>query len=158
MPVNNQRIAKNTAALYLRMLLLMAVSLYTTRVILATLGVDDYGIYNLIGGFITLFSFISNALVAAMQRFFNVALGHNDREEYQRIYSMGVNIFALFSLFLLVVGETIGLWFIKTQLNIPLGRENAALWVYQISIITLMKLSMMEIFVIFGIVIFRGHI
>lgn len=137
MPVNNQRIAKNTAALYLRMLLLMAVSLYTTRVILATLGVDDYGIYNLIGGFITLFSFISNALVAAMQRFFNVALGHNDREEYQRIYSMGVNIFALFSLFLLVVGETIGLWFIKTQLNIPLGRENAALWVYQISIVTL---------------------
>ena len=137
MPINSQRIVKNTAALYLRMLLLMVVSLYTTRVVLATLGVDDYGIYNLIGGFITLFSFISSALVGAMQRFFNVALGHNDHEEYRRIYSMGVNIFALFSLFLLLVGETVGLWFIKTQLNIPSGRENAALWVYQISILTL---------------------
>jgi len=137
MPVNSQRIAKNTLALYVRMLLLMAVSLYTTRVILATLGVNDYGIYNLIGGFITLFSFISNALVTALQRFFNVALGHNDREEYKRLYSMGINIFALFSLFLLLVGETVGLWFVKTQLNIPSGRETAALWVYQITLLTL---------------------
>ena len=138
MPVNNQRIAKNTLALYIRMLLLMAVSLYTTRIILTTLGVDDYGIYNLIGGFITLFSFVSNALVAAMQRFFNVALGHNDHDEYRRIYSMGINIFAIFSLFLLLVGETVGLWFVKTQLNIPSGRETAAMWVYQISILTLL--------------------
>ncbi len=137
MPVNNKRIAKNTAALYMRMLLLMAVTLYTSRVVLATLGVDDYGIYNLIGGFITLFSFISHALVTAMQRFFNVSLGKGDKEEYQRIYSMGINIFALFSIFLLIVGETVGLWFVKTQLNIPEGRETAALWVYQISIITL---------------------
>lgn len=115
----------------------MAVSLYTTRVILSVLGVDDYGIYNLIGGFITLFSFISQALISAMQRFFNVALGHDDHDEYHRIYSMGINIFAIFSLFLIVVGETIGLWFVKTQLNIPPGRESAAMWVYQISIITL---------------------
>lgn len=137
MEVNNKRIAKNTIALYFRMLLLMAVSLYTTRVVLAVLGVDDYGIYNLIGGFITLFSFISNALVVAMQRFFNVALGHDDRDEYRRIYSMGINIFIIFSLFLLLIGETVGLWFVKTQLNIPPGRETAAMWVYQISIITL---------------------
>lgn len=137
MPVNSQRIAKNTLALYLRMLLLMAVSLYTSRVILATLGVDDYGIYNLIGGFITLFSFISAALVGAMQRFFNVALGKGDKVEYQRIYSMGINIFVLFSVFLLLVGETVGLWFVKTQLNLPEGRETAALWVYHVSVITL---------------------
>lgn len=137
MPVNNQRIAKNTLALYIRMFLLMLVSFYTTRIILATLGVDDYGIYNLIGGFITMFSFISNAMVVALQRFFNVALGHNNYEEYRRIYSMGVNVFAVFSLLLLLVGETIGLWFVKTQLNIPEGRETAAMWVYQISILTL---------------------
>lgn len=137
MPVNNQRIAKNTFVLYLRMLLLMAVSLYTSRVILATLGVDDYGLYNLIGGFITLFSFISAALVGAMQRFFNVALGKGEKEEYQRIYSMGINIFALFSVFLLLVGETVGLWFVTTQLNIPEGREMAALWVYQVSLASL---------------------
>lgn len=137
MPVDNRKIAKNTIALYIRMLLLMAVSLYTSRVILATLGVDDYGIYNLIGGFITLFSFISAALVGAMQRYFNVSLGHGNKKEFQRIYSMGINIFILFSLFLLLVGETVGLWFVKTQLNIPVGRETAALWVYQVSIITL---------------------
>lgn len=137
MPVNSKRIAKNTFALYMRMLLLMAVTLYTSRVVLATLGVDDYGIYNLIGGFITLFSFISHALVTAMQRFFNVSLGKGDKEEYQRIYSMGINIFALFSVFLLIVGETVGLWFVKTQLNIPEGRETAALWVYQVSLASL---------------------
>ena len=137
MAVNNQRIAQNTLALYIRMLLLMAVSLYTSRVVLATLGVDDYGIYNLVAGFITLFSFISRALVGAIQRFFNVALGRGDKEEYQRVYSMGINIFIIFTIFLLVVSETAGLWFIKTQLNIPEGREAAAFWVYQISIITL---------------------
>ena len=136
MPVDNRRIAKNTMALYVRMLLLLAVSLYTSRVVLAALGVDDFGIYNLIGGFITLFSFISSALVGAMQRYFNVSLGHNDKEEYQRVYSMGINIFIIFSLFLIVVGETAGLWFVTTQLNIPAGREKAALWVYQISLIT----------------------
>ena len=124
-------------ALYVRMLLLMVVSLYTSRVVLAALGVDDYGIYNLIGGFISLFSFISHALVGAMQRFFNVALGREDHEEYRRIYSMSYNLFALFSVFLLVVGETVGLWFVSTQLNIPEGRETATMWVYQISLLTL---------------------
>lgn len=137
MAVDNKRIAKNTLALYLRMLLLMAVSLYTSRVILATLGVDDYGIYNLIGGFITLFSFISMALTNAMQRFFNVALGQKDEEKYKKLYSMSINIFAMFSLFLIVVGESVGLWFVKTQLNIPVGREVAAMWVYQVSLVTL---------------------
>lgn len=137
MAVDSKKIAKNTLALYLRMLLLMAVTLYTSRVILATLGVDDYGIYNLIGGFITLFSFISHALVGAMQRFFNVSLGKKDDEQYKKVYSMSINIFALFSLFLLVVGETVGLWFVTTQLNIPAGRETAALWVYQLSLLSL---------------------
>ena len=137
MAVDNKRIAKNTVALYIRMLLLMAVSLYTSRVILDVLGVDDYGIYNLIGGFVTLFSFISHALVGAMQRFFNVVLGINKTEQYKRLYSMSINIFAIFSLFLVVVGETVGLWFVTTQLNIPPGRETAALWVYQISLVTL---------------------
>lgn len=135
--VNNKRIAKNTAMLYIRMIILMAVTLYTSRVILAVLGVDDYGIYSLIGGIIALFSFISHSLVQAMQRFFNVALGQKDNERYHRVYVMGYNIFFLFSAFLLIVGETIGLWFVNNKLNIPEGRETAAFWVYQISIITL---------------------
>lgn len=137
MAVDSKRIAKNTVALYIRMLLLMAVSLYTSRVILNVLGVDDYGIYNLIGGFVTLFSFISQALVIAIQRFFNVALGGNDDEHYKKFYSMSINIFAIFALFLIVAGETVGLWFVSTQLNIPAGRETAAIWVYQISLVTL---------------------
>ena len=135
--VDNKRIAKNTAMLYIRMIILMAVTLYTSRVILAVLGVDDYGIYSLIGGIIALFSFISQALVQAMQRFFNVALGKGDNDRYHRVYIMGYNIFILFSAFLIIIGETVGLWFVSNKLNIPDGRETAALWVYQISIITL---------------------
>lgn len=134
--VDNRRIAKNTAMLYIRMLLLMGVTIYTSRVILAVLGVDDYGIYNLVGGFITLFSIISGSLVTALQRYFNAALGANDAKKYQEIYSMGINIFVLFSLFLLIIGETVGLWFINSQLNLPEGRQTAAMWVYQISILT----------------------
>lgn len=137
MAVDNKKIAKNTMALYIRMLLLMAVSLYTSRVVLDVLGINDYGIYNLIGGFVTLFSFISHALVGAMQRFFNVSLGKKDEEQYKRVYSMSINIFALFSLFLLMVGETVGLWFVTTQLNIPTGRETAAFCVYQLSLVSL---------------------
>lgn len=135
--VDNKRIAKNTALLYIRMIILMAVTLYTSRVILAVLGVDDYGIYSLIGGIIALFTFISHSLVSAMQRFFNVALGKGDAERYHRVYVMGYNIFFLFSAFLLIIGETVGLWFVNNKLNIPAGRETAAFWVYQISIITL---------------------
>ena len=123
--------------LYIRMIILMAVTLYTSRVILAVLGVDDYGIYSLIGGIIALFSFVSYTLVQAMQRFFNVALGKRDNERYHRVYVMGYNIFFLFSAFLLLVGETVGLWFVNNKLNIPVGRETAVFWVYQISIITL---------------------
>lgn len=123
--------------LYIRMLLLMAVSLYTSRVILLILGINDYGIYSLIAGFVTLFSFISQALVGAMQRFFNVAIGHGDREEYKRLYSMGRNVFLIFSALLLLFGETVGLWFVSTQLNIPSGRETAAMWVYQMSLLGL---------------------
>lgn len=135
--VDSKRIAKNTAMLYIRMIILMAVTLYTSRVILAVLGVDDYGMYSLIGGIIALFSFVSHSLVGAMQRFFNVALGKKDNDRYHRVYVMGYNIFFLFSAFLLLIGETLGLWFINNKLNIPAGRETAAFWVYQISILTL---------------------
>lgn len=135
--VNNKKIAKNTLLLYMRMILLMAVTLYTSRVILSTLGIEDYGTYNLIGGFITLFSFVSASLVSAVQRYLNVALGQNDETRFQQIYSMSIKMFAIFSVFLIIIGESVGYWFIKTQLNIPEGREHAAMWVYQMSLITL---------------------
>lgn len=134
---DNKRIAKNTIFLYFRMILLMVVSLYTSRVVLSTLGINDYGIYNLIGGFITIFSFVSSSLVLSIQRYLNVALGTCDNHKFSLIYSTSVNMFAIFSLLLIVFGETIGYWFISTQLNIPTGRESAAMWVYQLSLMTL---------------------
>ena len=94
--VNTTRIAKNTLLLYIRMLLLLVVSLYTSRVLLEVLGIDDYGIYNLIAGFVTFLTFISNSLVSAMQRYFNVALGKNDLQNYRDVFSMSINILALF--------------------------------------------------------------
>ena len=134
--VDNKRIARNTIMLYIRMLLIMAVTLYTSRVILIILGIDDYGIYNLIAGFVTLFSFISNALISSMQRYFNICLGNKDKEQYKLIFSTSIIILLFFSLIIFVLGETVGLWFISNHLKIPEGRELAAFWVYQFSLLT----------------------
>lgn len=134
--INTKKIAQNTLLLYIRMLLLFVVSLYTSRVILKVLGIDDYGIYNLIAGFVTFLTFISNSLVSAMQRYFNVALGKNDLQNYRDVFSMSINILALFSFLILILGETVGLWFVMNHLNIPLDRYNASLWVYQFSLLT----------------------
>lgn len=135
MPANTKRIAKNTVMLYIRMLLMMAVTLYTSRVILQVLGVDDYGIYNLVGGFVMLFSFISQALTSAIQRFLNVALGKGDKAYYQNIFSTSINIFILLSILVIIIGETAGNWFVNTQLNIPDGRLEAAKWVFHLSLL-----------------------
>jgi len=135
--LNTGRIAKNTLMLYVRMFLIMGVSLYTSRVVLDVLGIQDYGIYSLIAGLLTMFSFISQSLVESMQRFFNVALGKKDIPQTSSIYMMGINIFVIFSLFLFLVGETLGLWYLNNYLNVPDGREQAAFWVYQISLVTL---------------------
>ena len=118
------------------MLLIMAVTLYTSRVILQTLGVEDYGIYNLVAGFITLFSFISGALVASIQRFLNIAIGNKDDKKFTEIFSMSINIMILTSFVILLVGETLGLWFIRTQLNIPEERYLATEYVYHFALIT----------------------
>lgn len=133
---DNKKIAKNTMMLYIRMLLIMAVSLYTSRIILQVLGIDDYGIYNLIAGFVTFLVFISNSLVSAMQRYFNMALGQNNPQRYKEVFSMSLNILFLFSILIVVVGETIGLWFVHNHLNIPENRFDAAMWVYHISLLT----------------------
>ena len=136
MGVNTRQIAKNTILLYIRMLLLLAVSLYTSRVVLDVLGVEDYGIYNLIAGFVTFLAFISNALVSAMQRYFNVALGRKDLKYYSEIFSMSINILCGFSLVIIIVGESLGVWFVTNYLNIPSDRTEATMWVYHISLLT----------------------
>lgn len=133
---NNKRIAKNTAMLYIRMLLIMAVTLYTSRVVLEVLGVEDFGIYNIVGGVVVLFSFINNAMATATQRFLNFELGRNDIKEVKRVFSMSMTAHISIALLVLLLAETIGLWFLLTQMNIPEGRMNAAIWCYQFSILT----------------------
>ena len=133
---NNKRIAKNTAMLYIRMLLIMAVTLYTSRVVLEVLGVEDFGIYNIVGGVVVLFSFINNAMATATQRFLNFELGRNDIKEVGRVFSMSMTAHISIALLVLFLAETIGLWFLLTQMNIPNGRMNAAVWCYQFSILT----------------------
>lgn len=133
---NNKRIAKNTLYLYFRMLLTMGVSLYTSRIVLNTLGVEDFGIYNIVGGVVILFSFINNSLSSATQRFLNFELGRGDVLETKHIFSMSLTIHVCVALFVVLLAETVGLWFLNTQMNIPSERMVAANWVYQFSILT----------------------
>lgn len=133
---NNKRIAKNTMMLYIRMFVMLAIGLYTSRIVLDVLGVSDYGIYNIIGGVVVLFSFINNALISATQRFLNYNLGKGNTDEVHRVFCMSMNAYFLLSVFFVILAETLGLWFVNTQLNIPLERYNAALYVYQFTILT----------------------
>lgn len=135
---NSKRIAKNTMMLYIRMLLTMAVSLYTSRIVLNTLGVVDFGIYNVVGGFVTMFIFFSNAMASATQRFLSFEIGKKDFKQLNNVFSMSVNIHVLIGFAILIFAETIGLWFVNTQLTIPAERMEATQWVYQFSILALL--------------------
>jgi O-antigen/teichoic acid export membrane protein len=136
MPPNTARIAKNTLMLYFRQILLMLVSLYTVRVVLNTLGVEDYGIYNVVAGVVTMFGFLSNTMAAASQRYFSFAIGRGNSERLQQIFSLSLIIFALIVIMVLIIAETIGLWFVINKLTIAPERKEAALWVYQCSIVS----------------------
>lgn len=133
---NNKRIAKNTMFLYIRMFIMLIVGLFTSRVILDALGETDYGIYNIIGGVVVLFSFLNQALTSATQRFLNFNLGKGNMEQVERIFCMSMNSYIILSAVFVVAAETIGLWFVNTQLNIPSERMSAANWVYQFTILT----------------------
>lgn len=133
---NNKRIAKNTLLLYFRMMLIMLVSLYTVRVVLDTLGVIDFGIYNVVGGVVVMFSFLSNTMASASQRFFAFDIGRNDMPQLKRTFSMTVIIYVIIGLIILLLAETVGLWFLNTQMVIPPERMEAANWIYQFSILS----------------------
>jgi O-antigen/teichoic acid export membrane protein len=135
---NNKRIAKNTIALYLRTLLTLVIGLYTSRVVLNTLGVTDYGIYNVVGGVITMLNFLTSAMGAASSRFITYDLGKGDKAVMKRTFGNIKTIHLLLAIIILVFGESIGLWFVMNKMQIPAERMNAALWVYQISIFTSM--------------------
>lgn len=133
---NNKRIAKNTLLLYFRMLLTMVVSLYTSRVILQALGVEDYGIYNVVGGVVSMFSVLSGSLSAAISRFITFELGRKDIGKLKRVFSSAITIQISLALIIVLLAETIGLWFLNEKMVIPIERMNAANWVYQFSVLT----------------------
>ncbi|MCI5854036.1 MAG: MATE family efflux transporter, partial [Prevotella sp.] len=133
---NNKRIAKNTLLLYFRMLLTMVVSLYTSRVVLGALGVEDYGIYNVVGGVVAMFSMLSGSLSAAISRFITFELGTGNNEKLKRVFSSSVTIQMGLSAIILVLAETVGLWFLNNKMVIPESRMYAANWVFQLSLLT----------------------
>lgn len=133
---NNKRIAKNTLMLYIRMFFIMAVSLYTSRVILNTLGVEDYGIYNVVGGVIAMLSFVNSSLSGAGARFITYSLGQGNEEEQKQVFSTVLLIHYILAIFIIIISETVGLWFVCDKLVIPENRMVASMWVYQCSIIT----------------------
>ena len=135
---SNRRIAKNTVALYLRMFLTMIVGFYTSRVVLNTLGVQDYGIYGVVGGVIAMMGFLNAAMAGATSRFLTFELGRGDSARLARTFSSALIIHMGIALVVMVLGETVGLWFLCNKLVIPPSRMEAAHWVYQLSIMSSM--------------------
>lgn len=133
---NNKRIAKNTLLLYFRMFFIMAISLYTSRVVLRTLGVEDYGIYNVVGGVVAMMGILNNAMSVSTQRYLTFEIGTGNMVRLKQVFSVCFSIYLILSLVLLVLAETIGLWLLNTQMVIPPERMIAANWVYQFSILS----------------------
>lgn len=130
----NSRIAKNTLLLYIRMILLMGVLLYTSRVVLDVLGFEDYGLYNVVGGVVTMFTFLSSAMGNSTQRYITYALGKGNRDELKKIFSTTCLIHWILAVIVFVLSETIGLWFLLNEMMIPTDRIVAVHVVYQLSI------------------------
>lgn len=134
--IDNKRIAKNTLLLYIRTLFVMLTSLYMSRVILDVLGVEDYGIYQVIGGLVAMFSVLSGSLSASISRFITFEIGSGNREKLRRIFSTCIIIQIIIALFVFVLAEIIAIWFIRTQMQIPIERIQAAEWVLHCSLVT----------------------
>lgn len=139
MEQNSKRIAKNTLLLYVRHIIIVLVSLYTVRIVLNTLGVADYGIYNAIGGIVTFFSFLSASMAGTSQRFFSFELGRGNYERLEKTFIMNCILYSLIAIAAMILLETVGLWFIYYKLLIPPERVVAARWVYQFSALTFLS-------------------
>lgn len=132
----NKRIAKNTIYLYLRMIVLLVVGLYSSRVTLMALGISDYGIFNVVGGIVIMFVFINYAMVNSTQRYITYELGKGNVQKLSLIFSTSINIHIIVSIIIVILSETIGLWFFYNKMVIPDERMNAAFWIFQFSIIS----------------------
>ena len=131
---DNKRIAKNTIMLYFRMLLTLVVGLYTARVVLNTLGASDYGLYSVVGGIITLFTFVNGTLATGTQRFLTFSLGQGDFKKLISIFSTASYLHLFLAIIILVLSEIVGLWLLYYKMQIPEGRIDAAFWVFQFSV------------------------
>lgn len=177
---SNKRIAKNTMFLYLRMLVSLVINLYTVRLLWKVLGVENYGIYNIVGGIVLIFSFLNYGMIASSQRFIAFELGRGNIDRLRKTFSISLTIHIILALIVLAIAETVGLWFLNFKLNIPPTRMLAANWVYQFSIITFIitiisvpynaciiahehikiygYLGIIEVFAKLGIVILTGYL
>lgn len=133
---NSKLIAKNTLFLYFRMLLVTGVNLFAVRILLKTLGVEDYGIFNVVGGIVAMLSFFSSTMVSASQHFFSFELGRGDYVRLNQYFKLSAFVYLGYGVLVVILAETVGLWFLKTHLIIPENRMQAALWVYQFSIVS----------------------
>lgn len=139
---NNKRIIRNMVVLYIRMILMMGVTLYTSRITLNVLGINDFGIYNAVGGVVLIFSFLNASMSSAIQRYLTFELGKKEGRMLTKIFNMSICIQILISFFIVVLSETIGLWFFYVKMVIPIDRIEAAFWVYQLSILSCVVMIM----------------
>ena len=135
---NNNRIAKNTLFLYIRMVFVLVVNLYTSRVVLNVLGVSDYGVYNVVAGFVSLFAFLNATLSSSLQRFYNYEGGINGESGYIKVYSIGIRVHIVLALVVLMILETFGIWYINNIMVLPDGRLEAANYLFQFSVISML--------------------
>lgn len=135
---DNKRIAKNTLILYFRMICTMVIGLYTSRVVLNVLGVTDFGVYNVVAGIITMFSFINGSMATSSSRFITYELGTGDENKLRKVFGQSLSIHVLIAVLIFILGETIGLWFVYEKIQLPVERFNAALIVYHLSIVSTM--------------------
>lgn len=135
---DNKRIAKNTLMLYVRMLLMMIVALYTSRVVLEQLGIEDFGIYNVVGGVVSMFAFLNGAMAQASQRFLSYELGNGSYQRLVDTFNASLSIHLLIALIALILAETVGLWFLNSKMNIPPNKLEVAIWVFQFAVLSFM--------------------
>lgn len=144
MPDNtsNNRIARNSVFMTIRMVIVLAISLYTTRAILQVLGVEDYGVYNVVCGFVSMFAFLNTSMSNGIQRFFNFELGKNGVDGANKVYCMALHIQAILAVVIIILTESLGLWYLHNKMVIPEGRMIAAEWIFQFSILSFLFVIM----------------
>lgn len=132
---DNSRLTKNTILLYIRMLVVMAISLYTSRIVLKNLGISDYGLYNVVGSIAAMFTFLNTAMNSSTQRYLSLAVGRNDAQQLHKIFNVSIVIHALIGIVIILACEVFGTWFINHKMVIPEGREVAVFWTFQLSLL-----------------------